>query len=93
MQIVETQHCLTLIPRRIRFSMAIESQICLAIEADQILWFSWQCRRRRRDYANVAAVEENKSCAIAREKSFHRRDFHKKFGLKYIATIGALRIY
>ena len=24
-----------------------------------------------RDYANVAAVEENKSCAIAREKTFH----------------------
>ena len=58
-----------------------------------IMVFLAMPKERRRDYANVAAVEENKSCAIAREKSFHQRDFHKKFGLKYIATIGALRIY
>ena len=50
-------------------------------------------KERRRDYANVAAVEENKSCAIVREKSFHRRGFHKKFDLKYIATIRALMVH
>ena len=62
-------------------------------QSDQRLWLAWQCRRRRRAYANVAAVEENKSCAIAREKSFHRRGFHKKFNMKYVATIRALRVY
>ena len=44
----------------------------------KIMLLSWQCRKSSRDYANLAGVEENKSCAIAREKRLSWEDFTEK---------------